>query len=153
MSSHPDMAKRLDQRYGAQPKPHDLRWNDTIDTLLAHRSVRAYLPDALPDGTVETLVAAAQSASTSSNLHQWSVVSVTDRELRKRIAAASRTGLEDNLYVEQAPVFLLWVADLSRNHALALDAGAEPVVHTYLDAFVMATIDAALAAQNAVIAA
>ena len=40
-------------------------WNDTLDTIIAHRSVRAYLPDPVPAGTVELLVAAAQSAEPS----------------------------------------------------------------------------------------
>ena len=52
--------------------------NDVLAQLLAHRSVRAYLPDPLPEGTIETLVAAAQSASTSSNLQPWSVVAVEE---------------------------------------------------------------------------
>jgi hypothetical protein len=54
-------------------QPH---WNDTIATILNHRSVRGFLPGALPEGTLELLIAAAQSASTSSNLQVWSVVAV-----------------------------------------------------------------------------
>ena len=57
----------LGQRYGADALPPAGPWNETIGTLLAHRSVRGYLPDALPAGTLETLVAAAQSAATSSS--------------------------------------------------------------------------------------
>ena len=58
---------------GTQPPA---QWNAVLETMLAHRSVRGFLPDALPDGTLELLVAAAQSASTSSNLQVWSVVAV-----------------------------------------------------------------------------
>ena len=47
-----------------------------LQHLLAHRSVRAYLPDALPEGTLAHLVAAAQSAPTSSNLQAWSVIAI-----------------------------------------------------------------------------
>jgi len=49
-----------------------------LAALLARRSVRQYLADAPPDGTLERLIAAAQSASSSSNLHTWSVVAVTE---------------------------------------------------------------------------
>jgi hypothetical protein len=70
----------LHQRYrGELPVP--IPWNDTLDVLLSHRSTRAYLPDSLPEGTLETLVAAAQSAASSSNLHAWSVIAVEDRGL------------------------------------------------------------------------
>ncbi len=45
-----------------RPEPRD--WNDTLSVILSHRSVRAFLPDALPDGTLETLVSA-ETASLS----------------------------------------------------------------------------------------
>ena len=63
----------LAARYGAAA-PAAGPWNATIAGMLDHRSVRGYRPDALPPGTLETLVAAAQSAATSSNLQTWSVV-------------------------------------------------------------------------------
>lgn len=144
----------LTLRYGAQTKPSHLLWNDQIAALLQHRSVRDYLPDALPDGALESMVAAAQSASTSSNLHQWSVVAVTDPALKAQIAdLASGKKKDANEFIKQAPAVLLWVADLSRNNRITCAAGADTKVHDYLDAFVMATVDAALASQNAVVAA
>ncbi len=57
---------------------HGPEWNDTFDTMLRHRSVRAFRDEPVPDGLVETLVAAAQSAPTSSNLQAWSVVEVLE---------------------------------------------------------------------------
>ena len=53
----------LTARYGAADVPATGPVNDVIRALFAHRSVRGYLPTALPSGTVETLVAAAQSAA------------------------------------------------------------------------------------------
>ena len=52
----------LTARYGAADVPATGPVNDVIRALFAHRSVRGYLPTALPQGTVETLIAAAQSA-------------------------------------------------------------------------------------------
>jgi len=63
-------------------------WNEVIATILAHRSVRSFLPDPLPPGTLERLVAAASSASTSSNLQTWSVVAVEDPARKARLAEA-----------------------------------------------------------------
>src|SRR5213080_2917120 len=77
----PTQKAALAARYGAAiPAPGP--WNETIAGLLEHRSVRGYRPDPLPAGTLETLVAAAQSAATSSNLQTWSVVSVEDPAAR-----------------------------------------------------------------------
>lgn len=99
-------------------------------------------------------MAAAQSASTSSNLQQWSLVAVTDPELKAQVRklSAGDSGLA-NGYIEEAPAILLWVADLSRNHDMTVADGLNPGVHEYLDSFVMATVDASLASQNATVAA
>lgn len=144
--SHPQAALAL--RYGADA-PAGVRWNDTLAQLLAHRSVRAYLPDALPEGTVETLVAAAQSAASSSNLQLWSVVAVHDAARRARLAELAG----GQKHIEQAPLILLWIADLARARAVADAAGAPAEGFEFLESFTVAAIDAALAAQNAVIAA
>src|SRR5437763_1810463 len=74
------------QRYrdGALPPPAG--WNMVLDTVLNHRSVRSFLPQKLPDGTLELLIAAAQSASTSSNLQFCSVVAVEETERKSRLA-------------------------------------------------------------------
>lgn len=56
-----------------------------FESLLSHRSVRRYLPKALPESTIELLVAAAQSASSSSNLQLWSVIDVRDPERRRAL--------------------------------------------------------------------
>lgn len=140
-------ADALALRYRADA-PHTL-WNDTIAQILAHRSVRAYLPDALPEHTVETLVAAAQSASSSSNLQVWSVVAIADPDKRQRLAALAG----GQKHIEEAPLILLWVADLARAQRLADDAGEPSEGFDFLESYTVAVVDAALAAQNAVLAA
>ncbi|MBK4216766.1 nitroreductase family protein [Paracoccus caeni] len=124
-------------------------WNPVLARLLDHRSVRAYLPDALAPDTVETLIAAASSAPTSSNIQAWSVVAVTDplkREALSRIAG-------NQAHIRQAPLILVWIADLSRAEAVATQAGTQLDGLDYTETFLLAAIDAALAAQNALIAA
>lgn len=140
----------LNERYGEGHAPDGLIWNGQIEHMLSHRSVRRYRPDALPEGALETMVAAAQSASSSSNLHMWSVIAVTDPAVK---SALYRTSGHGNPFIEDAPAFLVWVADQSRNNAISKANGGSAVVHDYLDALVMATIDTALAAQNAALAA
>lgn len=146
----------LEARYGAaQQKPDNIIWTPQVEALLRHKSVRTFLPDALPDGAIETMVAAAQSASNSSALNQWSLVAVTDMQLKQRISdtVAHSVPVDRIPWIEEAPALLLWVADLSRGAEITRDAGKEPFVFDYLDSFLMASIDAALAAQNAVVAA
>ncbi|MFK0009523.1 NADPH-dependent oxidoreductase [Paenarthrobacter sp. NPDC090520] len=146
----------LQARYGRQSTPENIIWNEQIEALISHRSVRSFLDEPLPDGALETIVAAAQSASTSSNLHQWSVVAISDPTMKAELArlthsASMRGGGYD--FVSEAPTILLWVADMSRNHDLVTSKGAVPEVVEYVDAFLMASLDAALAGQNGLVAA
>ncbi|KJF71059.1 NADPH-dependent oxidoreductase [Agrobacterium arsenijevicii] len=140
--------QRVEARYGVQAAFSPPFWNDTIDTLLDHRTARAYLPRALPDGTLELLVAAAQSAPTSSNLQAWSVVAVRDKDRKARLAGF--TG--GNNHIKDAPVFLIWLIDLKRLRTVASNHGNQGEGLDYLESFLIGAIDAALAAQNAVAA-
>ncbi|TBV10286.1 NADPH-dependent oxidoreductase [Stutzerimonas kirkiae] len=137
------------QRYGSADAPSAEPGNALIEQLLAHRSVRAYLDQPLPDGTLETLLAAAQSAATSSNLQAWSLLAVEDRQRKARLAALAN----DQAHIVQAPLFLVWLADFSRAARLAERHGRELQAVEYLDSLLVGGLDAALAAQNAVLAA
>ena len=121
-----DQEQLMSERYGGQEAP-DIIWNDTIRTLLGHRSVRAYLPTPLPEKMIETLVAVAQSASTSSNLHQWSVIAVTDKETKAQLGELARLNSRGvgQPYIDQAPLLMLWVSDTSRTHAFGLAEGKD----------------------------
>jgi nitroreductase len=136
-------------RYGLHERvPAGLRLNDVVEQLLGHRSVRAFLPRALPAGTLETLVIAAQSASSSSNLQTWSVVAVEDPAHKARLAELAGR----QAHVRAAPLFLVWLADLARIESQARRLGVEAEGLEYLEALLIGVIDAALAAQNAVLA-
>ena len=139
----------LRARYGDNAVPAVGKFNAVLRHLLGHCSVRAYLPDPLPTGTLETLVAAAQSAASSSNLQTWSVIAVEDSGRKARLAEASN----QQAFVAQAPLFLVWLADLSRMDRLARARGRTLECRDYLDSFMVAAVDAGLAAQNAVVAA
>ena len=58
----------------------------TIEQTYRHASVRNYKPDPIPASLVETVVAAGQRGSTSSNLQTYSVVAVTELEKRMHLA-------------------------------------------------------------------
>lgn len=149
MSSGKSPASRLAARYGADEGIRSAPWNPILDTLLAHRSVRSYLPTPLPSHTIPTLVAAAQSAPSSSNLQSWSVVAIQDPERKARLSVHAG----NQAFIRQAPLFLVWLADLSRNERIGRADGKTLDGLNYIETLFLAIIDAGLAAQNAVVAA
>lgn len=140
----------LAARYGtvSAPDASDLPLGEALRVMLTHRSVRAYADRPLPPVTLEALVAAAQSAPTSSNLQAWSVIAVEDEARRQRLSAL----VGHQRHVAQAPLFLVFLADLARLDAVALQQGKSAHGLDYLESFVLAVADAAFAAQNAVVA-
>jgi nitroreductase len=135
-------------RYGDDDVTLDVH-HDVIDLLLRHRSVRRFGAGRVSEEQVRALVAAAQSAPTSSNLQPWSVVAVRDPERKERLAHLAA----GQRFVAECSVLLVWVADLGRARRLAARQDTELAATTYLESTLIAFIDTALAAQNAVVAA
>ena len=121
--------------------------NDVVRLLANHRSIRSYRPDPLPEGALDVIVTAAQSASTSSNIQAYSIVAVQAPERKKLLAEWS-----DNPFVAQAPLFLVFCADLHRLETVTQRQGYE-FAERDMDVFIQAVVDTALAAQNAAVAA
>jgi nitroreductase len=97
---------------------------------------------------IELLVAAAQSAPSSSNLQAMSIIVVEDRDRMRRLsklAAGQR-------HVAEAPLLLMFIADLSRLREICtrLTGSAEGL--DYVETFIVALTDAAFAAQNTLVA-
>ena len=121
----------------------------TIDLQLAHRSVRRFLDEPVTDEQLETVIAAAQAASQSSNLQVWSVVAVRDEGRKRRLSRS----IGGHRYVEEASVFLLWVADFRRAANIVETTGARLETIGYLENTLVAVVDSGIAAQNALLAA
>ncbi|MBI1757462.1 MAG: nitroreductase family protein [Fimbriimonas ginsengisoli] len=131
-------------RYGADaPELPDL------GRFLDHRSIRHFRPEPIPESTVAGLIAAAQSAATSSNLQLWSAVSVQNKERRAKIAHLCA----DQQHVRDAAWFFAFLIDHNRLRIAARAVGEEARGLDYTEFFVMALIDAALAAERLVCAA
>jgi len=144
----PDVTEALLQARYRDGSPPLSQWNETLDLLVSHRSVRAYLPDALPADTIEVLVAAAQSAASSSNLQAWSVIVIEDPARKTRLAALAG----GQKHIEEAPLLLVWLVDLNRLDKVATARHLPAAALDYFDSFLLGAVDASLAAQNAVIA-
>ncbi|MFC4768112.1 oxygen-insensitive NADPH nitroreductase [Effusibacillus consociatus] len=122
--------------------------NPTIELLQRHRSIRKYKSIPLDSEQIIAILHSAQMASSSSNVQAYSVIAVTDPAMKKELAVL--TG--NQAYVEQCPLFLVWCADMYRLREACEMQGTE-MVHGTMENFIVATVDTALAAQNAAIAA
>ncbi len=123
--------------------------NPVIDQLTRHASVRSFDSSrALPEGTVEMMMASAQSAPTSSNFQSWSVVVIRDPE---RIAKMQEL-CDNQAFIGQAPLFLAFCADSNRHRYVTAKQGYD-FGSDYLELLLVSVIDSALAAQNAATAA
>lgn len=122
--------------------------NETIKTQLNHRTIRAFKDQPLTKEEVDLLVEVAQRTSTSMYLQAYSIISVTDPELKKALAAVS-----GQPYVATSGHLFVFVVDQRRNTEIAKALGQEVGVQGSADRFVSGLTDAVIAAQNAVVAA
>lgn len=120
----------------------------TQQLQLQHRSVRRFQERPLDPGQLEDLIRCGQAAATSSFIQAYSVIRVTRPEARAAIAQAAG----GQVWIEQAPEFLVYCADLRR-----IDAACEGAGRGGLEGFsehaVAAIVDVALFAQNVLLAA
>ncbi|MCH4249079.1 MAG: nitroreductase family protein [Acinetobacter populi] len=152
----------LQQRYGnAQALPDVLQDTDlskldnlVLTTLLSHASLRHFSDRAIDVEILSVLIAAAQSASTSSNLQAWSVIAVQDPAHKAKLSELAA----HQAFIREAPLFLIWTIDLHRSTEVIELAQPNGGVEQALglesvDSLLIGTIDAALAAQNLTVAA
>jgi FMN reductase (NADPH) len=127
---------------GANPPLLRCHMNETLRLMGAHRSIRRFKPDPVPDADLERAVRAGQMASTSSNVQAYSVIHVTEPE--RLDALAELSGPQEK--VRRCGAFLVICAD-TRRHRLIAERVGEPF-HDSFENFLVATADAALFAQN-----
>lgn len=122
--------------------------NPTLELMRAHRSIRAFTDQPVPEAWVEAIVEAAQWASSTCFRQVYSVISVrspeTKRELR-RLCGGQR-------WVEECPVFLAFCVDTNRLDDICQARGLR-VNLEHTETFLMAALDVGLFMQNAALAA
>ncbi len=119
---------------------------DVLEQMLAHRSIRAYTDEIVPDADIHAAVAASQKASTSSNIQTYSLVRVTDPVMREAFIAIS--GGQEK--VRDCGAFFLICTDMRRHRLLAQRCGA--ACEENVESFLLSVIDASLFAQNMALA-
>lgn len=122
--------------------------NPTIELLNSHRSIRKFTDEPVAQSTVDTLIKAGQAAATSSFIQACTVIQVSQGERRDALAEMAN----NQAYVSEAPVFLVFCADMKR-HKLACDMHDADMLSGFTEQFLTASMDCALFAQNVIVAA
>lgn len=123
---------------------------DVINSIANHRSVRKFTNEKISEEDLSRILLATQSASSSSHGQAYSIINVTSPE--KRELLVDLTGNQSHVAV--CSNFFVFCADLYRIDSLGKRAGVDMQISMEsTEMFLVATVDAALAAQTMAIAA
>lgn len=123
--------------------------NPTIENMLQHVSVRDFTDQPITAEQKDSLLAAAQHGASSEFVQAFSIIEITDKNLRNELSDITIS----SPHVKKADTFYVFVADLHRqatilrNHEMSL----EPIKN--MEPMIVSIIDTAIAAQNMAIAA
>ena len=122
--------------------------NDIIASLHARKSVRAYLDKPVSPEEKRAILESACQAPTAGNQQLYTIIDVTDQQLKDQLAVSC----DNQPFIAAAPLVLIFCADCRKWMSAYLEAGQSPRRPGAGD-LLLATTDAAIAAQNAVVAA
>ncbi|WP_462412918.1 NADPH-dependent oxidoreductase [Neobacillus sp. Marseille-QA0830] len=124
--------------------------NETIKTLINHRSVRDFDPGKdVSELEIETIVQAALAAPNWINGQQVTVIEVRDPERKSALAKAAGS----QRWIEEAPVFLVFCMDFYRAKLAADKNGADFRIVEDIEAVIVGSTDVGIALGCAVTAA
>ena len=131
------------------PSPSVLDPFDLLDQINAHRSIRHYRPDPVPEDLLNEILTAGVRASSSGNMQTYSIIATRDRGLREQLYVPH---MEQNMVLD-APVLLTFCADFGRmRHWLRLNDAPDTNFNNIFS-FMVAAIDAILVSENVALAA
>ena len=122
--------------------------NEIIQSLYDRKSVRAFEDRPVPGEMKEAILAAAAQAPTAGCQQLYTILDITDPALKEALAETC----DHQSFIAQAPVVLVFCADCLRWYDAYRAAGLSPRRPGPGDLMLSVT-DAAIAAQNAVVAA
>lgn len=125
--------------------------NNVLNSLLSHRSIRAYQDKPVGETQLEQIIAAVQAAPNWVNMQHVSVIAIKDA--RRRSMFAGLCGNQKQ--IAQAPVFLVFCADYyrtwlaCRRHGQTLEDVIEDPDHLLISAHeVGIAVGTAVAAES-----
>ena len=122
--------------------------NEIIASLHARKSVRAYLDKPIPPEAKKAILEAACQAPTAGNQQLYTIIDVTNQQLKDRLAVSC----DNQPFIAAAPMVLIFCADCRKWLHAYREAGQSPRLPGAGD-LLLAVTDAAISAQNAVVAA
>lgn len=138
-----------------------LNSDETLKTLLNHRSIRKYTGEPISDEKLTAILEAGRAVSTSSYLQATSIIRVNDRAKRTIFRQISNNLSEEKYnellakgkrlghdYVESCAEYLVFCMDAYRHHTLVPNAELD-----WTEVSLIGAIDTALMAQNILAAA
>lgn len=123
----------------------------TLDTAMAHRSIRKFTDEAISPEIFNALIEAGQMASTSSFLQNISIIRVSDKQKRAQIREVCANAYQGKLghhYVENCAEFLVYCIDATRHLHFAPDAQID-----WTEVLLVGAVDAGIMAQNIMLSA
>ncbi|WP_323703125.1 oxygen-insensitive NADPH nitroreductase [Mammaliicoccus sp. Dog046] len=119
------------------------------DLTQQHRSIRQFKDEPLSKETIKKLVQAGQMASTSSYVQAYSIIGISDPEIKEALKEISgQQHVVDNGYL------FVFVIDYYRHHLIneATEGNMKPSLES-AEGLLVGTIDVALAAENVALTA
>ena len=117
--------------------------NLMLERQLNHRTIREFKDGGIPEEVFNKLIEVARRTPTSNGMQASSIIRVTDKEKRKKIADVCKQE-----YVARAPELLILIADQYRNYRIADEKGGYEPSARDMDRFFQGFTDAGLMAQN-----
>lgn len=122
--------------------------NEVLRQLAERKSVRVFEDRPIPEEVKQAILHAACQAPTAGNQQLYTVIDVTDPRKKLRLSVTC----DHQSFIATAPMALVFCADCLKWRDAFVGAGCEPRPSGVGD-LMLAVVDAAIAAQNAVTAA
>lgn len=84
-------------------------FNEVLAAIMSHRSIRKFKNEKLTPSQIETIVRAAQMASSSRFMQAYSIIGLTDSALKRELSEITKTP-----YIEENGHLFIFCADLKR---------------------------------------
>lgn len=123
--------------------------NETIKVIQNHRSIRSFLDRDVENEIIDEILKSSQSMPNSINGQQTSVIVIKNKETKAKIAHMAG----DQKWIDEAPVFLVFIADFYKSNIGAEKNNNKQIIHESIEGTLASTFDSGLAMGATIIAA
>jgi FMN reductase [NAD(P)H] len=123
--------------------------NDVVKLIQNHRSIRSFQNKEISDEIIDEILKSSQSMPNSINGQQTSVIVIRNKERKSQIAHLAG----DQKWIDDAPVFLIFVMDFYKTHKAGEKTGNPQVIHESIEGTLAGSFDGGIAMGGAIIAA